>query len=259
MMTMGAGLFTALQYETMQKTQGGELAAFLQKLGIAMPDFAAEDAYDASRSLNDQIVSKLCGRLHAKTLRKGCEQLLSVANIPAPRSDTHEKLFARVVEHRGDILDACKKKRPQPKNPSRTEQTSRTTKRPQLAAGDGAGQGTSIAQKPVLAGVGAAVIVGGIAAVAGASAGVVATVGCVAGVASGAAANHLKQTAAAASRSARRFAKKSSICTDQMPPAASESSPDLPFSWDNTRLDELAETLDLLTALSSLAAASHRA
>lgn len=256
---MAEGLFAAQQYATLQKTHGAELASFLKKFGIDMPDFLVGDREMRGKEVNDELVPKLCERLHAKSLWEGCTRLLAIASIPATMADTQEKLFTRIAEHRGDILAACKAMPPQSRQSSPAGEVSRMTQRPQTAEGRTEGTALSIFQRPALAAAGAAVVVGGIAAVAGASAGVVATVGCVAGVASGAAANHLKQTAAVASRSARRFAKKSSICTDQMPPAASESSPDLPFSWDNTRLDELAETLDLLTTLSSLAAASHRA
>lgn len=258
-MTMGAGLFTALQYETMQKTQGEALAEFLQKLGIAVPDFLTGDAYALSSSLNDEIASKLCDRLRAKTLRKGCEQLLAIANLPAPRSNTNEDLFARIAEHREDILVACKAKPPQSEKISSADGTSHITERPQTATERMDGQAAPIFQKhPALAGVGAAVVAGSVAAVAGASAGVVVTVGSVAGVTGGAVAHHLKQTATNAGRRAKQFSKKASIRTNQISPDATEPSSRPLFSWDSTRLDELAETLDIIIALSSLAAASHR-
>lgn len=257
---MGAGLFTALQYETIQKTQGEALTEFLQKLDIARPDFSTGDHYALSSSLNEEIVSKICQRLHAKTLRKGCEALLTLANLSAPRSDTNEEIFARIAEHRGDILEACKQKRSQSRKTLQAEYAPRTTQRPSLGAGNTAGKDASLFHNPVvLTGAGVAIVTGGVAAVAGASAGAVVAVGGIAGVASGAVAHHLKQTAINARRRAKQLVKRPQPSTHQISPATTAANPKPAFSWDNTRVDELAETLDIIAALSSLAAASHRA
>lgn len=250
---MAEGLFAAQQYVTLQKTHGAELAAFLEKFGIAMPDFLAGDKGALGKEVNEAIVPKLCEQLHAKSLWEGCTHLLAIADIPVSMADTQARLFTRIAEHREDILAACKAKPPQPKKTASADETSRMTQHPQPAAGRTDGAEKSILQRPVVAAAGAAVVGGAIAVAAGASAGGVAAAGCVAGVVSGAAAHHLKQKAMEAGRKAKRFVQKS-----PSPTPTPKISPKQVFVWDNTRLDELKKTLDIITELSSLTAASYR-